>query len=607
MNIKRFLLHIFIITGIGFVVYSCANRAQGPTGGLKDETPPKVLKTSPKNGVLNFNKKQILIDFDEMVTVDNASENVIISPPQVKPPDVKSLGKRITVNFNQDLLDSTTYSINFGDAIVDLNEKNPLKNYLFSFSTGNEIDTLKISGTIINAEDLNPLQGVIVGIYKELDDSIFFQKSFLRIGKTDENGRFSIDNIKKGRYKIFALSDVNRDYFYQPGEGLATYDSIITPTFRIEQMQDTVWKDSATVDSIRTFMGTKFLPDDITMRYFKEDKKRQYYVKNERKDPFVFTLFFNAPQTELPQIKPLNFDWDKKYLLENNPTLDSLTYWITDSLVWNKDTLDMTMTYLKTDSVFNLVSTTDTISVIMRKAKIVTNTKSKKRQATEIKLPDFKFSNNVASVFELYNPIKIKFEAPLEDVDISKIHLSQKVDTIYKPITFDWKQQDSMKLSYTINYKWVTEETYQLKIDSAAFKSIYDRVSNKFVSDFKIRSLDEYSSVKMFLAAFNPNAYLQILDTKDVVLSTKKANEKGTLFEYLKPGDYYIRMFIDENDNAKWDTGDLMKHIQPENVYYFQKKLTLMANWEFEETWDYKQVPLLQQKPIELKKSNVKK
>ena len=344
MTNKLLLQRILIVFGIVLLAYSCANRAQGPTGGPKDETPPKVLKSYPQNGTLNFNKKQIQIDFDEMVSIEKASENVIISPPQMKPPDVKSLGKRVSVNFNEELIDSTTYSINFGNSIVDLNEKNALKNYLFSFSTGNEIDTLKIGGTLISAEDLNPLQGIIVGIYKETNDSVFFKKPFLRIGKTDENGKFSIDNVRKGSYKVFALGDVNRDYFFQPGEALAMHDSIVTPTFRVEEMKDTVWKDSVTVDSIRSFMGTKFLPDDITLRFFKENKKRQYFVKYERKEPFVFSLFFNAPQTALPEIKPLNFSWEGKYLLQKNLTMDSLTYWLTDTLVSKIDTLEMTIT-----------------------------------------------------------------------------------------------------------------------------------------------------------------------------------------------------------------------------------------------------------------------
>ena len=321
----------------------------------------------------------------------------------------------------------------------------------------------------------------------------------------------------------------------------------------------------------------------------------------------MFSLFFNAPQSALPEIKPLNFDWEGKYLLQKNLTMDSLTYWLTDTLVSKIDTLEMTMTYLKTDSLFKLVPVTDSLNVIMRKARINPKAKPVKKSATDLKVPELKFTNNVSSVFEIYNPIKLSFEAPLEEIDISRIKLSQKVDTTYKTIPFEWRQTDSTKMTYSINYKWVAETSYQLKIDSAAFKSIYKRTSNKISSDFKIRSLDEYSSVKMLLSEHNPQAYLQILDPKDVLLATKQAKEKGVVFQYLKPGDYYVRMFIDENGNGKWDTGDLSTRRQPEQVFYYQKKLTLMANWEFEETWDYKKLPLLQQKPAELRKSTTAK
>ncbi|HEY6915481.1 MAG TPA: Ig-like domain-containing domain, partial [Paludibacter sp.] len=579
-------------------------KAQGPTGGPKDETPPKVMKSVPLNNSLNFSKKQIYIDFDEMVSIEKANENVIISPPQVKPPDVKSSGKRVSVNFNEDLLDSTTYSINFGSAIVDLNEKNALKNYLFSFSTGNQIDTLKISGTVINAEDLNPMSGVIVGIYVETSDSVFYQKPFLRIGKTDEKGHFSIDNVKKGTYKIFALGDANHDYYFQPGEGLALCDSLMNPTFTRVQMQDSIWKDSLHFDSIRTYIGTRFLPDDITLRFFKENKKRQYFVKYERKEPFSFSLFYNTSATELPTIKPLNFDWEGKYLLQKNATMDSLTYWITDSTVWKVDTLQMAVTYLKSDSAMKLGPVTDTLNVFMRKARV--NPKARQPK-TAAKVEALKLTSNVAPVFEVYNPILLKFEAPLSKMDISKIKLSQKVDTILKPIPFKWRQVDSTKTSFAIDSKWIPETSYELKIDSAAFVSIYQKVSNAFTGQFKIRSLDEYSSVKMFLAHFNPKVMLQVLDPKDNLLATKPASEKGTVFEYLKPGDYYVRMFIDDNGNGKWDPGDLATRKHPEEVFYYPKKLTLMANWEFEETWDYTTVPLLKQKPVELLKDASKK
>ncbi len=599
------ILHILIVFAVMLLVHACANKAQGPTGGPKDKTPPSVVKSFPVNGALNFRKKQVDIDFNKIVTIEKPADNVIISPPQQKPPDVKSLGKRVEVIFNEPLKDSTTYSINFGNAIADVNEKNVIKNYLFSFSTSTEIDTLKIAGTVINAEDLNPLSGIIVGIYKDTADSVFMKKPFLRIGRSDENGRFSIDNVKKGKYKVFALGDANKDYRFQPGEGLALHDTLVVPTFRREQMQDTLWQDSVTVDSIRHFMGTHFLPDNLTMRYFKENKKRQYFVKNERKEPYVFSLYFNTTQAKLPELRPLNFNWDGKYLLQKNPGLDSLTYWLTDSVVWKTDTLKMAMTYLKTDSLFQLKPQTDTINVTMHKGKI--NVRAKAKKLTTAKVPPLKFMNNMSSTFEIYNPIMLNFEVPLLDLDVSKIRLYQKVDTTFKQIPFKWRQVDSTKMVYAINYKWKPETSYQLQIDSATFTSIYKRVSTKLKSDFKIRSLDEYSSVKLFVTPFDPTIMLQVLDTKDEVLATKPASVKGTIFEYLKPGDYYLRMFVDRNGNGKWDTGNFAKRLQPEEVYYYPKKLTLMANWEFEETWDYTKVPLLEQKSPELIKISVKK
>jgi len=603
MKIKTKIEFVIVTLAVMFLVYACANKSQGPTGGPKDKTPPRVLKSFPKNGAVNYNKKQIEIDFDEMVSVEKATENVMISPPQVKQPDVKSFGKKITVNFNENLIENTTYSVNFGNAIVDLNEKNPIKNYSFSFSTGNQIDTLKISGVVINAEDLTPLSGIVVGIYLENSDSLFLQKPFLRVAKTDEKGHFSINNIKKGKYKVFALGDSNHDYFYEPGEGLAMCDSVIHPTSRLEQMTDTIWKDSITVDSLHTYMGPHYLPDNIALRYFNENKKRQYFVKSERKEPFVFNLFFNTILTKLPEIKPLNFNWDKKYLLQKSVGMDTLTYWITDSTVWKTDTLRMAMTYLKTDSLFKLRPQTDTISVFMRKAKISAKSKAAMKRVTK-KIEPLKVSSNVAPAFDVYTPIILKFEAPLANFDVSKISLSQKIDTTYKELPFKWQKLDSIQMTFGISYKWVPEKSYKLEVDSTAFTSIYNKVSNDFKDEFKIKSLDDYSSIKMLLATFNPKAVMQVLDPRDLVVATKAASEKGTLFEYLKPGDYYIRMFIDENGNGKWDPGDLKTKRQPEEVYYYPKMLSLKANWEFEETWNYTEVPLLEQKPAELIKAS---
>ncbi len=605
MEIKKLIFKIFVVLSIGLMVHACANKAQGPTGGPKDETPPHVMKSTPQNGALNFKKKEIQIIFDENVTVEKPSETIIISPPQAKQPDVKGNAKVVSVTFENDLKDSTTYTINFGSSIVDLNEKNPLKDYRFAFSTGNEIDTLQISGTLINADDLNPVSSVIVGIYAEDIDTVFFKKPFLRIGKTDENGRFTVDNCKPGKYRIYALGDVSKDYFYQPGENVAFIDSLASPYAIREEKQDTVWKDTLTIDTVRTITVTRFLPDNLLFKYFKENKKRQYFVKSERKNPQSFTLFFNTMAAQLPEIKPLNFDWNNKVLIQKNTTLDTLTYWLKDSSVYNIDTLTMTLTYQKTDSIFQLVPQTDTINVLMRKAAVNPKAKLKKQATTETEF--YKLNTNASSGFELYNPLLLTFAAPLDSVDLTKIKLQQKIDSTFKTLPLKWRQVDSTQMLFAIDYKWEPEKQYELHIDSAAISSIYNLKNNKLKADLKIKSLDEYSALKILPAAFDSLIVYQLLDTKDNVLALKKSQPKGTLFEYLKPGDFYLRAFTDKNQNGKWDTGDISTRTQPEEMYYYPKKFSLRANWEFEETWDVKAVPLLQQKPTELKKDGGKK
>jgi len=601
---RKVIFKTFIVTIVGIVVYACANKAQGPTGGTKDETPPRVMKSTPLNGELNFKKKEIQIIFDENVTVEKPNETIIISPPQAKQPDVKGNAKVVSVIFEDDLKDTTTYTINFGNSIVDLNEKNPLVNYRFAFSTGNEIDTLQISGTLINADDLNPVSGVIVGIYAEDNDSVFFKKPFLRIGKTDENGRFTVDNCKPGKYRIYALGDVSKDYFYQPGENVAFIDSLVSPYAIREEKQDTLWKDTVTIDTIQTITVTRFLPDNLLFKYFKENKKRQYFVKSERKKSQSFTLFFNTTAAQLPEIKPLNFEWTNKVLIQKNATLDTLTYWLKDSSVFKIDTLTMILTYQKTDSIFQLVPQTDTINVFMRKAAVNPKAKSKKA-ATEIEF--YKLNTNASSSFDLYNPLLITFDAPLDSVDLTKIKLQQKIDSTFKELPLKWRQVDSTRMLFAVDYKWEPEKLYEFHVDSAAIKSIYNLRNNKLKADLKIKSLDEYAALKILPAVYDSLIVYQLLDTKDNVLATKKSQSKGTLFEYLKPGDYYLRAFIDKNRNELWDTGDITTRKQPEEMYYYPKKFSLRANWEFEETWDIKAVPLLEQKPAELKKDGGKK
>lgn len=591
---------LFLLIATLVVLYSCANRGQGPQGGPKDKTPPKVVKSIPADKSTNVSKNQVEIDFDESINLKDISKNVIISPPQRINPDIKAYGKKLTVQLADTLIPNTTYSINFGEAIEDMTEGNKLKNYVFSFSTGNEIDTLQIAGNVLDASNLNPVQGITVGIYNDLNDSVFLTKPFMRITRTDENGRFVVPNVKNGKYRVYALNDVNRDNIYQRGEGMAFDENVYQTSFEFVTKPDTVWKDSVTVDSVRSVRVTRFMPDDIVLRYFKSDSKNQYLVKSERSEAYKISFYFNTKAEKLPEVRPLNVNWDGNVLLQKNEGLDSLTYWLTDSTLIKKDTILLEVKYLKTDSLFKLQPKTDTIHFALRKIGKKVGTASKKKETLAVQ-------TNTSSPFDVYNPLRFTFNVPIKQFDASKIHLKRLVDSVYVSIPFNLQKKDSIGMNFIIAQNWVPESKYKLNIDSAAFISIYNVQNDSLKAEFTVKSLEEYSSFKLFLTDYDSTAVFQVVNKTDKVIRSVPINKSGTKVEYLEPGDYYIRMFLDRNRNGLWTTGDFLKKLQPEEVFYNPKKMTMIKNWEFEETWDYKSIPLLKQKPVDLKKSTANK
>ena len=243
-----------------------------------------------------------------MIQIESPSENVIVTPPQRELPVIRAAGRRAVVELKDSLKPNTTYTIDFTNSLADNNEKNVYENFSFAFSTGESIDTLEVSGILLNAENLEPMPGITVGLHSDLADSAFLKEPFVRTSRTNDRGQFTIRNIASGTYRIYALNDVNRDYrFDQPGEEIAFLDSLIVPTFEFATRQDTVWKDSLTVDTIHTVAFTRFLPDNIELRLFKEQFIRQYMVRPERPDEKYFTLRFNAPLDTVPTPVPLNF------------------------------------------------------------------------------------------------------------------------------------------------------------------------------------------------------------------------------------------------------------------------------------------------------------
>ena len=232
------------------VFIACASMGT-PDGGPFDEEPPILMEAKPAIGATNVKTGKITLDFNENIKLVNAFEKVVVSPPQSQMPEIKYSGKRVTVELMDTLIPNTTYSIDFGDAIVDNNEGNPYEDFAYYFSTGDVVDTLAVSGTVLNAEDLEPIKGIVVGLHSCIDDSAFTKKAFERVARTDSRGHFVIKGIAPGKYRVYALGDANNNnLFDQKSETLAFMDTYVSPFASPAIRPDTVWRDSVTVDTI---------------------------------------------------------------------------------------------------------------------------------------------------------------------------------------------------------------------------------------------------------------------------------------------------------------------------------------------------------------------
>ena len=457
--------------------YSCASMGT-PDGGPYDEMPPKFVKSTPHLREVNVKNKKFELEFDEFIKLEKASEKVVISPPQLEQPEIKVVGKKVVGEFLDDLKDSTTYTIDFSDAIVDNNEGNPMGHFTYSFSTGASIDTMEVSGTVLNAADLEPIKGIQVGLHKNLNDSAFTKLPFDRVSRTDSRGHFSIRGVAPGKYRIYALMDGNQNYLFDSKtEAIAFSDSVIIPSMMPATRQDTIWKDTLTIDTIKTVGYTRFMPDDIILRVFKEENTRQYFSRSQRDKENHFILKFSAKADTLPTLKGLNFDEKDAFVIESNAGNDSICYWIKDSLVYQMDTLEIQMDYLYTDSLNQLVPKRDTIYLANKLtreqkeklAKKEAEKKEKERKKKEKKgekigpepTSFLKMNVDAPSSFDINKNILLTFEEPVARIDTSAIHLNVKEDTLWVETPFLFVADSVIPRQYEILAGWEPDKEYQ--------------------------------------------------------------------------------------------------------------------------------------------------
>lgn len=616
--LPKLIALLLVIAGF----YACASTGN-PDGGPYDETPPKFVRSLPAPNATNVQRKKVSIEFDEFIKLENPSEKVIISPPQIISPEVKAVGKRVQVTFEDSLKQNATYTIDFGDAIVDNNEGNPLGQFTYAFSTGSTIDTMEVSGTVLNAEDLEPIKGIQVGLHSNLNDTAFTRLPFDRISRTDSRGKFTIRGIAPGSYRIYALKDGNQNFLFDSkSEAIAWMDSLIVPSSTGAVRQDTVWSaiDTTKIDTILTVHYTRFLPDDLLLRAFKEENDFQYLAKSERPKTNQFGLYFSARADSLPTLKGLNFDERDAFVIEPNLHNDSILYWVKDTTLAERDTLSFQLTYLATDTLGQRTARTDTLNLINkvpRERRLALLEEERKKQEKENKKKQKKgdtltvappkflaMTVDAPSALDLGKNIVLRFEEPLARIDTAALHMAVKADSVWNDIPFLFQADSLAHRQYQVLAEWQPGQEYRLQVDSLAFEGIYGLCTNKTESTLKVKTLEDYGTLYLNIRGAGPRAFVQLLNSSDAVVRQEPVKDDGTCdFYFLQAGTkYYIRLFNDRNGNGKWDTGNYAEKRQPEEVYYYNKVWEMKANFEFEENWDLNALSPDRQKLDELKK-----
>ena len=625
----RFALLLFTLA----LVAACA-RMGNPDGGWYDETPPRVVGASPTEKATGVKTRKLHIRFNEFIKIENATENVVVSPPQLESPDIKAGGKSIDIELKDSLKANTTYTVDFSDAITDNNEGNPLGNYTYSFSTGEHIDTMEVSGWVLAAENLEPVKGILVGLYANLADSAFRTQPMLRVAKTDGRGHFVIRGIAPGKYRVYALQDVDGDYHLtQKGEEMAFNREIIVPSSKPDVRQDTLWRDSLRIDSISRVSYTHFLPDNITLRAFTHVQTDRFFTKAERTLPECFSLVFTAGSNELPQLRGLNFNnAERAFIVMPTAKKDTITYWIKDSALINQDTLRMQMQYWSTDTTGQLRMKQDTIEVLA-KTPYAKRLKEKQKKAeewkkaqdkaqkkgepfeTEMRPEALKVEVKVNNSIAPDENVRIELPTPLQSLDSTKVHLYSKRDTLWYEARYRIRVRegaDSLapvgtnllhKRWLELQAEWKPGVEYSFELDSLALTDIYGTTSGKIKQGFKVREDKEFATLAVSLTALtDSNVVVQLLNGQDAVVKQTRALAGTANFYYLQPATYYLRLFVDRNGNGRWDTGDFYRGEEPETVYYFPEEIECKANWDATRTWNPTAKPLNEQKPGKITK-----
>lgn len=588
---KRILQNIVSLLIPIVLIYSCANMGM-PKGGPKDKTPPAIVKSSPEQNQRNFKDNKVRITFNEFVVPDELNEKFIVSPPTIKKPIFRSKGKTFIVDLNEKLLPNTTYSLDFKDGIVDNNEKNKYKNLRLAFSTGPDLDTLRIVGFVRDAFTLEPSKNCYISLYKGTSDTLIYKKRPDYVGKTNSQGFFAITNLPATSYMIYAMSDIDNNLKYTAGvDSISFLESRITPSAVYEPKRDTIITGP---DTLVVVGKTRFYPDPLNFSLFFEKGFDLNLDKYTRPTRHTIALTFTASTADTFNIEMVNVhpkgNWN---LIEKSRNSDTLKVWITDSLVYKRDTLALKLSYLQQDSLGVFYTKKDTIKLYQPedqafKSDVKDKSKRNARKKIIAEPKGVQIGTNIGAVLDPYREIIIESPEPIQSFDTSKVKLYVKKDTTYFRIS-PRIRKDSLGLrKYRISFPWEFATPYRLKIDSTAMNTIYDQYGKELKSDFKTQEEEHYGKIIISVQNVKGPTLIQLLDfNKDepVLKTISIDKDQEVTFPFLEPKKFLMKAIFDKNNNGKWDSGNLKEKIEPEEVCYYQTVIKIRSNFEYKPSW----------------------
>jgi len=583
---NKILLLVIIVVGYLSFFTSCANIGM-PSGGLKDSIPPVIVRSIPAYGQRNFTDQKIRLTFNEFVIVEGLNDKFVVSPPIKKRPIIRTKGKTLIIDLNEKLKPNTTYSLDFKDGVSDNNERNALRNLRLAFSTGPEFDSLRVVGFIKDAFNLEPIANSYVLLYRGRSDTLIYKSRPDFIAKTDQKGFFAVTNLPADTFQVYGLSDVDNNLKYTPGsDSISFIDNLVIPSAKYFPERDTTISGN---DTLLVFGKTRFSPEPLYLLRFGEpffDLRLDKYVHPTRK---VVDLAFTQSVADTFSIEPVNFKakpgW--KYT-EMSSKSDSVRIWLTDSMVYNKDTLIFKVDYLQQDSLKEYYTKSDTIRLYFTDVTQSSRNKRKERRRIDKEENSVMLTTNAKAGFDIYRQINIESPEPISVFDSTKISLFEKIDTLFTPIKYKLTPDSLNKRRYHLAHPWKYGTDYKLTIDSAAVKTIYNTHSKKLKEEFKTQEEDYYGKIIIDLKNITVPTIIELLtDEKDekIVQSIPVKKSGPVTFKFLEPRKYLIKAIFDRNNNGKWDTGNLKKRIQPEEVMYYLEVVKVRGNWDAKKDW----------------------